>query len=524
MVNHAQLIASSQRTRPDRVPIISTAVRVAKILIVLLLMALAQPAFSQEVTQEGAGGIAYGTQVVGELNDVNPFAEYVFAGLRGDVVTVTLEVTGGDLDPLLTLVDTQGNLLATRDDTSSGTPAGARGIRLESLHLPVSGAYRILVGRFGYGLGSTDGNFRLTLERVGASSASGSAMRYGDSLINTITDTQPQLYYSFRARRGDIVAVQMHRVSGDLDPVLQIVNQRSLIIAENDDVPGSGSQDAQISGLIIEEDGTYVIIASRYGQGAGRSTGSFVLTLQATDTSGLGSTVLAAIDIELGQTITGEITNERHEQFYRFFGRQNDTITISMTRAGGDSLDPLLVLTNTALQEITSNDDSFGTQNATIENFTLPADGAYYIIATRYQRAGGTTTGSFTLDLESAGSPESFTGVPAAAAQLTYGSSVSGVINDASPQTVYSFQGNAGDTVSVIMTRMDGNLDSHLSILDSQLRELVSDDDSGGDQNARIDRFTLPETGTYYIQASRFSGQALPTSGGYLLVLTQRFD
>jgi hypothetical protein len=495
-------------------------------LILFMLLLSIQTADAQEVTEESAGGIAYGTQVVGKLNDAVPFEEYVFQGLRGDVISVSLEVTDGSLDPLLTLVDTRGNLLATRDDTASGAQANARGIRLESLHLPMSGVYRILVGRFGYGLGSTEGDYRLTLERVGASSASGSALRYGDSLINTITDTQPQLYYSFRARRGDIVAVQMHRVSGDLDPVLQIVNSRSLIIAENDDLPGSGSQDAQISGLIIEEDGTYVIIASRYGQGAGRSTGSFVLTLEATDTSGLGSTVLAAIDIAMGDTVTGEITNERYEQFYRFSGRQNDTVTISMIRSGSASLDPLLVLANTALQEIASNDDSFGTQNATIENFTLPADGTYYIIATRYQRAGGTSTGGFTLELESAsaGGASTFTGVPQGAAPLTYGSSASGVINDESPQTLYSFQGNGGDTVSVIMTRMDGNLDSYVSILDSELRELVSDDDSGGDQNARIDRFTLPETGTYYIRASRFSGAGLPTSGGYLLVLTQRFD
>lgn len=524
MVYYAQLIASIQRKRQRWLAALLPFKGGAARIILLAWLALAVPSAAQEVTPENTGGIAFGTQVVGRLNDAAPFAEYVFEGLRGDVVMVTLEVTGGDLDPLLTLVDTRGSLLAMRDDTSSDVPVGARGIRLESLRLPGTGVYRILVGRFGYGLGSTEGDYRLTLERVGASSESGSALRYGDSLINTITDSQPQLYYSFRARRGDIVSVQMHRVSGDLDPVLQVVNQNSFIIAQNDDVPGSGSQDAQITSLIIEQDGTYVIIASRYGQGAGRSTGSFVLTLEATDVSGLGSSVLAAIDIDIGDIVTGEVTGERYEQYYRFTGRQNDVITISMIRSGSASLDPALVLANAALQEIASNDDSFGTQNSTIESFTLPADGAYYIIATRYQRAGGTTSGGFMLELEAAGGGETFSGVPDGVLQLAYGSSISGAINDETPQILYSFQGNVGETVSVIMTRMDGNLDSRVSILDSQLRELTSDDDSGGDQNARIDRFVLPESGIYYIQASRFSGQALPTSGGFLLVLTQRFD
>jgi hypothetical protein len=386
----------------------------------------------------------------------------------------------------------------------------------------MSGVYRIVVGRFGYGQGSTEGDYRLTLARVGASSASGSALRYGDKVINTITDTQPQLYFSFRARRGDIVAIQMQRVSGDLDPVLQLVNQRSFIIAENDDVPGIGSQNAQISGLIIEEEGTYVIIASRYGQAAGRSTGSFVLELEATDVSGLGSNALAAIDTEIGDTVTGELTDDRYEQFYRFEGQRGAEITLTMTRTSNDDLDPLLVLTNAALQELASNDDSFGTQNATIENFTLPADGTYYIIAARYQREDGTTDGPYTLELESADG--TFSGVPASTTRLQYGGTVSGVINDATPQALYTFEGSIGETVTVTMTRVDGNLDPRVSILDGELRELASDDDSGGDRNAWIERYTLPATGVYYLQASRFSGEGLPTSGGYVLIVSQRFD
>lgn len=474
----------------------------------------------QQATPENGAALAFGTQVVGELDSATPVTEYVFEGLRGDVVTISLDVTSGDLDPMLTLIDARGDLLAARDDAAFGVDG--HGIRVESLRLSTSGVYRIVVGRFGYGLGSTEGSYRLTLERVGASSCSGCALRYGDSVIGNITDSQPQVYFSFRARRGDLVAIQMQRVSGDLDPVLQLVNQRSFLVAESDDIPGSGSQNAQISGFIIEEDGTYIIVASRYGHAAGRSSGSFVLTLDATDVSGLGSNALAAIEMNIGDTLTGELNNERYQQFYRFEGRRGDQITISMIRRDNSSLDPLLVLLNGALQELTSNDDSFGTQNATIENFTLPTDGTYYIIATRYQRENGTTNGGYTLELDSASA--GVTTSPTAVPLLEYGNSVSGVINDATPQVVYGFAGNAGDTVMVTMTRIDGNLDPHVAILDGELRELISDDDSGGDRNARIERFTLPASGIYFIQASRFSGEGLPTSGGYVLVLTRRFD
>jgi hypothetical protein len=63
-----------------------------------------------------------------------------------------------------------------------------------------------------------------------------------------------------------------------------------------------------------------------------------------------------------------------------------------------------------------------------------------------------------------------------------------------------------------------------VSILDGTLRSLASNDDSDG-QNSRIDRFTLPATGLYYIRASRFSGEGRPpTRGSFILVLAQRFD
>ncbi len=78
----------------------------------------------------------------------------------------------------------------------------------------------------------------------------------------------------------------MQRASGDLDPALQIVNSDAEVIAENDDSPGT--LDAAINGFIIRDDGVYVIIASRFGQAAGRSKGSFALTLNAGAESGLG--------------------------------------------------------------------------------------------------------------------------------------------------------------------------------------------------------------------------------------------
>lgn len=491
--------------------------------VLIALLAFGLPLNAQE--NAGSLPLRYGESVSGTLNARAPRAVYAFEGLRGDIVTLNVQITRGNLDPILTLIDAGGQVIALRDDATFGldAPGGPRDIRLQSLRLPTNDTYYLILGRFGMGLGTTEGDYTLTLERLGASADSGSALRYGDSVINTISDMTPQIYYTFRARRGDIVTIRMQRMTGNLDSSLQLVNSSSFVIAENDDVPGTGSLDAEIRGLVIPEDGVYVIIASRFGQAAGRSAGTFVLTLESAAQSGLGASPRAPITIAYGDTVQGELTAERYEQFYEFQGERDDTITIRMARSGG-ALDTYLSLLDSRGVEIAANDDSEGSQNSLISQFVLPASGRYTIVATRYQRAQGQTVGRYTLSLEYEGNI--FTGVLPNTPRLQYGSTVAGVITDEAPQVLYAFQGRAGENISISMNRVDGNLDPRVAILDAELRELVADDDSGGSQNARIDRFTLPYTGVYYVQASRYAGDGfgLPTSGGYLLVLVQRTD
>jgi hypothetical protein len=345
-----------------------------KLLLALFLFPMM--VFAQEVTPEPIEGtlISYGQLIQGTLNFETPRIVYAFEGLRGEVINVDVEVLRGDLDPVVTLVD-------------------------EAVRIPRSDRYYLVVGRFGYSLGSTAGDFTLRVERIGVSSASGSALRYGDSVSNTITDENPAVYYTFEGRRGDIISVQMLAISGNLDALVQVVNSASIVIAENDDALGLN---AAINGLVIREDGTYVIIATRFGQGAGRSSGSFVLTLESAAQSGLGRRIDAALPLAYGDSVEGELTADAFTQFYTFDGQPNDVITIRMDRASGN-LDPLIALLDPQGNEIVSDDDSGEGQNSLISGFRLPAAGRYTLVATRFDRQAGTTTGRYTLSLEMSG-------------------------------------------------------------------------------------------------------------------------
>jgi hypothetical protein len=483
------------------------------LLLILLLSIVAN-------AQDDEDSLIYGSSMSGRIDNANPSAVFYFEGLRGDVISINLQVTSGDLDPVLTVVNNQGEEIMNLDDGG-----GSRVPTIPALRIPNTDRYYVTVGRFGYALGTTAGGFELAIQRVGVSSASGSMLRYGDQVINSISDMEPQLYYSFRAQRGDILNIRMRRVSGDLDPYLQVVNSDTFVIADNDDMLGATVPfDAGIEGLVIEEDGLYVIIASRYGQAAGRSEGNFVLMIEEAENSGLGNSVQTALTLQVGESIDGILTNEQVANYYRFEARANDLITVRMSRLTGN-LDPFLVLSNAGFQELIFDDDNGGGQNAEIRQYIIPADGIYYITATRLDREGGATVGSYRLELQNLGN--AFDGVPEGLQRIGYGSTVTGSIDDTTTEVIYAFWGVEGEIVTVSMNRGDGDLDPVVSILNSDQRAVVSDDDSGSGQNARIDRYVIPVTGTYYVRATRYSGEPPGnpnTRGSFILVLARRFN
>ncbi len=475
------------------------------VLLTMLLLIVAAPVTAQEID--------LGSAITGSLNDGAPRSVYAFDGMRGDVLRIGLSVTSGDLDPVLMLATAGGEIIARRDDS-----LGSRDLRLESVRLPQSDRYVIVIGRFGYTLGTTSGEYALSIERIGVSSESGSALRYGDSVFNAITDENPQIYYSFRGATGDVINVEMLRASGDLDPELQIVNSRGEVVAANDD--SLDTLDSRIIGLVLRETDTYVIIASRFGAAAGSSRGSFALTLQAASASGVGQRVDFPLPILPDNPISASITSADTVRFYSFTGQAGDRVTISLNRTGGN-LDPFLALADATGRELVVDDDGGGGQNALINSFTLPADGDYIIVATRFERAQGRTSGDYQLTLTVARGaviPTTPTPTPDAR-RIEYGIPAGGVMTEERASILFSFEGRAGEIVTIAMNRVDGDLDPFVDLLDGNLRVIRSDDDSGGERNALIEAFTLPATGVYYIRATRFSGN-LPTMGGFTLEVT----
>ena len=236
--------------------------------LLILALILVAPASAQEREPSDAGTRIDPSGIIsGRLDDDNPREVFFIDGLRGEVIQFALSATDGDLDPVLAIFDSRGQLEIYQDDGANGLDVA------HELTLKANGRYFVVVARFGYQLGSTAGGFELRLTRAGVISEEGSALRFGDSVIGTISQSEPQAYYTFEAKQGDIVNISMVRSSGDLDPYLKVINGQRFVIAENDDHAGSESRNARIESLIINQSDTYIIMATRYRESAGGKLG-----------------------------------------------------------------------------------------------------------------------------------------------------------------------------------------------------------------------------------------------------------
>jgi len=339
---------------------------------------------------------------------------------------------------------------------------------------------------------------------------------YGETVSNTLDAETYRRLYRFAGRRDEIISLRLQAITGDLDPFLALLDAGGAGLAFSDD-EGSG-QNALLDSVRLPADGDYFILVTRFGHGLGSTSGTYELTLQR-----LGATTTAGATIRYGDSIIGEIREAAPQVVYVFSGQRGEVVNLRMQRTSGN-LDPFLDLANAAGQILRSGDDdptAAGTLNAGILNFTLPESGFYIVVATRYGRESGTTTGSYLLNL--AAIPREELGLaPSNALLLDYGETATGRLDAEAPQRFYFFEGKRGDVVNLDLQRTAGNLNTALLLLDSNLRELATITPDPPTNRALISAFTLPQDGVYYILAGRAGFSGGDTAGEFALTFVGR--
>jgi hypothetical protein len=302
----------------------------------------------------------------------------------------------GDLDPRLDLATTDGRVLVSNDDN----PAAEGTLDAGIIHYTVleNSMYLIVATRFGFQAGSTEGNFVLEIsqtapETLGASPAEARLIDYGAALSGTIDDDTPQRYFRFDARRGDVVTVSLDNASGNLDPLLVLLDSDLVELARDDN--SGDNRGARILAFTLPRNGVYYLVATRFGEQTGQTRGEFVLQVNGR----AGIVGGRALEIIYGATVSGIIDDANLSEEYVFFGREGDVITIVMERASGD-LDCLVTLLDSERKQIAFDDDTGEQQNSLIARFELPRDDMYILVASRFDREIGATSGAYILTLE----------------------------------------------------------------------------------------------------------------------------
>ena len=84
--------------------------------------------------------------VTDEITNAQPFVAYAFEGVANELVTVSMQATGGSLDTLLQIVDPVGNVVDVNDDAVLGETTDSL---ISDARLLSSGRYIIIASRYG---------------------------------------------------------------------------------------------------------------------------------------------------------------------------------------------------------------------------------------------------------------------------------------------------------------------------------------------------------------------------------------
>lgn len=95
--------------------------------------------------------------------------------------------------------------------------------------------------------------------------------------------------------------------------------------------------------------------------------------------------------------------------------------------------------------------------------------------------------------------------------EIQIGTTVTGTLGPNSPTVIYNFIAQAGYVVTISME--SSLIDSYLRLGDQRGNQLLADDDSGEDLNARIGPVRLPEDGAYVVIASSFENAVSEGAG-----------
>ncbi|MBN2471641.1 MAG: PPC domain-containing protein [Anaerolineae bacterium] len=429
---------------------------------------------------------------------------YSFTGEAGQAVTINMEAAaGGSLDSFLELYGPSGGMLASNDDGGSGVNS-----QIANYVLPESGEYTILAAGFNrastgsYAINLIIGTPIPTPTPSPTPEPGGGPISTGEIRSGAINSAGQVDDWQFSASAGDFVTIRMETtgIAARLDPFIELVGPDGGTLYTDDD-SGTGL-DAQLQNVMLPAGGEYTIRAS----GLGGSTGIYNMVLRqglpptATllpPTPGPSPTPFDQL-ILLNERVQGELRPNTGGDVYILQVDQPLVVELLL-----EVMEPEFNLYLEMTEPVS------GTQQLVEYSSAAPV---IYLPSLFMRMQGNYIFRIRAVESRFVGYTFQVNRVEAsttAGGEISYGQGLSGALMFSGQEDVWTFEGRAGDTVTIIMKGV--GLDSYLQLLDANGAQLATNDDAPGtgSLDARIDRVRLPADGTYTIVASSFR------SGGF---------
>lgn len=325
------------------------------------------PEFSVEYTTAQLDETITGTFTTGDN-----LQYFVVGAQQGDFTRVEL-TTGNNLVANIRILSRINQTLNVISRTARNTPSE----EVIFATIPQTGWYLIEVERE-----SGFGNFTLNPSLI------------SDTLLSVETPTQAifetdtdVLIFVFNGTINERVFVNLTVLEGQ-----NVVPEISILDLSQNLLEQQSSEGAQVrANLNVPRSSPYIVEVRNLRS----SIGTFELQLRRVP---VDISKLPIIDADYNENYEGEISNTNPIDYYRFSGKAGELVTIEMVSIGANNLlDPYLILGDNTLNELIFNDNASASRAARVAQFALPADGDYFIIASRAGLSRGTTEGRYQL-------------------------------------------------------------------------------------------------------------------------------
>ena len=304
----------------------------------------------------------------GSLDEASPLRYFALNGQQGDFVRFVLTRTSGDVSASMALRSSDLNVI------SRSAEAAADEIVIYAT-LTEAGWTLLEINRE---LGS--GSFTVYATRLAQTTIS-----FGETVRGDWSSGANTISYIFNATIGDRVFGTLTSLQPDSNPptlVIYDLNQNELARRQ------ASVDQARVRG-VIPRSGPYILEVSG-------GSGPFDLSVRRVP---LDISKLDAEAASYNRPYKGRINASNPVDYYRFSGKAGELVTVAMQSSDNSGLDPYVILADAQLNELVFSDALSSARSVRITQYALPADGDYFILATRDGLAEGRSAGDYDLEL-----------------------------------------------------------------------------------------------------------------------------